>query len=243
MCFPVRHVGERSLPATSKYGELEVVSRIRRSTIGGRAVSGPSLFFGVVALTTRRRGYECVRGWTQPIVSVHRPVPVDSDYERQAFGTLTTTLWMLDREFPDTDFTMEKPVFDTDTEQGPCLPDFLLKARRGSEVRTWVVEVMGFERSDYLAGKGGHARAHGGAGADHPHGWEAVRGGVDRGRPQGDRTNPCRHAMVVAWAKRHPGTDSLRAIGVRMRWFRLTGGPSIHLMTSSQCFFDRRQPT
>ena len=153
VCFPVRHVGERSLPATSKYEELEVVSRIRRPTIGGRPVSGPCLFFGVVALTTRRRGYECVRGWAQPIVSVHRPVPVDSDFERQAFGTLETTLWILSKEFPDTEFTMEKPVFDIDTRQGPCRPDFLIRARRGGEERTWVVEVMGFERPAYLAGK------------------------------------------------------------------------------------------
>ena len=75
VCFPVRRLGERSLPATSKYGELEVVSRIMRPTIGGGAVSGPYLFFGVIALTTRRRGYECVRGWAQPIVSVHCPTP------------------------------------------------------------------------------------------------------------------------------------------------------------------------
>ena len=153
VCFPVLNVGERSLPATSKYCELEVVSRIKRPTIGGRAVSGPSLFFGVVALTTRRRGYECVRGWAQPIVSVHRPVPVDSDFERQAFSTLMTTLWMLDREFPDAEFTMEKPVFEKDTKEGPCLPDFLIHARRNGEVRTWVIEVMGFERPAYLAGK------------------------------------------------------------------------------------------
>ncbi len=33
------------------------------------------------------------------------------------------------------------------------MPDFLIKARRKGEVRTWVVEVMGFERPDYLAGK------------------------------------------------------------------------------------------
>ena len=153
VCFPVRQVGERSLPATGKYGELEVVSRIKRPTIGGRAVSGPYLFFGVVALTTRRRGYECVRGWAQPIVSVHRPVPVDSDFERQAFGTLETTLWILSKEFPDTEFTMEKPVFEMDTKRGPCLPDFLTHARQNGRVRTWVVEVMGFERPDYLAGK------------------------------------------------------------------------------------------
>ena len=153
MCFPVLQVGERSLPATQRYGELEVVSRIKRPMIGGRAVSGPYLFFGVVALTTRRRGFECVRGWAQPVVSVPRPVPVDSDFERQAFGTLTTTLWILSKEFPDAGFTMEKPVFDIDTEQGPCLPDFLIHARRNGEVRSWVVEVMGFDRPAYLAGK------------------------------------------------------------------------------------------
>ena len=153
VCFPVRHVGERSLPATSKHGELEVVSRIKRPTIGGRAVSGPYLFFGVVALTTRRRGYECVQAWAQPIVSTGRPVPVDSDFERRAFGTLTTTLKILGGVYFDTEFEMEKPVFELDTKQGPCSPDFLIRARRNGEVRTWVVEVMGFERPDYLAGK------------------------------------------------------------------------------------------
>ena len=152
-CFARKAQLAEYVSATSKYGELEVVSRIRRPTIGGRAVSGPYLFFDVVALTTRRRGYECVRGWAQPIVSVHRPVPVDSDLERQAFSTLETTLWILSKEFPDAEFTMEKPVFEMDTEQGPCLPDFLIHARRKGEVRTWVVEVMGFEWPDYLAGK------------------------------------------------------------------------------------------
>ena len=54
---------------------------------------------------------------------------------------------------PDTEFTVEKPVFEMNTKQGPCLPDFLIHPRREGEVRTWVVEVMGFERPDYLAGK------------------------------------------------------------------------------------------
>ena len=106
----------------------------------------------MVALTTRRRGYECAQGWAQPIVSVQCPVPVNSDFERQAFGTLETVLWILRKESPDAEFTMEKPVFNMDTTQGPCSPDFLIKARRNGEVRTWVIEVMGFDRPDYLAG-------------------------------------------------------------------------------------------
>ena len=79
-----------------------------------------------------------------------RWIPISS---AKAFGTLTTTLWILSREFPDAEFEMEKPVFEIDTKQGPCLPDFLIHARRNGEERTWVVEVMGFERPDYLAGK------------------------------------------------------------------------------------------
>ena len=117
-----------------------------------------------------------MRGWAQPIVSVHRPVPVDSDYERQAFGTLSTTLWMLDREYKDIEFTMEKPVFERDTEQGPCLPDFLIKAQaEWCKVRTWVVEVMGFERPDYLAGKEVTHERMQELGPGHPHGREGVR--------------------------------------------------------------------
>ena len=48
---------------------------------------------------------------------------------------------------------MEKPVFQVSTKKGPCLPDFLFKVRRKDKERTWVVEVIGFERLDYLAGK------------------------------------------------------------------------------------------
>ena len=33
------------------------------------------------------------------------------------------------------------------------MPDFLIRARRKGEERTYVVEVMGFERADYLSGK------------------------------------------------------------------------------------------
>ena len=59
----------------------------------------------------------------------------------------------MDKEFPDTEFEMEKPMFEMNTEHGPCRPDFLMHARRKGEVGTWMVEVMGFERPDYLAGK------------------------------------------------------------------------------------------
>ena len=60
---------------------------------------------------------------------------------------------VLQGAFPDAAFEIEKPVFEIGTAQGPCLPDFLIRARRGCDVATFVVEVMGFERPDYLRGK------------------------------------------------------------------------------------------
>ena len=44
-------------------------------------------------------------------------------------------------------------MFEMDTDQGPCPLDFRIKARRNGAEGTWAVEVMGFERPDYLAGK------------------------------------------------------------------------------------------
>ena len=103
-------------------------------------------------------------GYAQPIVASDCPVPVDSHYERRAFGTLRTTLRILSRTFPDTGFELEKPLFEIETPGGPCLPDFLIRARRGGEETVFVIEVMGFERPEYLRGQGGDPSADGDAG-------------------------------------------------------------------------------
>ena len=114
---------------------------------------GPYLFFGVVGLGGVRRGYECIEGYAQPIVARECPVPVDSHYERRAFGTLRATLVVLQRTYPDAEFRLEKPLFDIETEEGACLPDFLITAARGGGTERFVIEVMGFERPEYLKGK------------------------------------------------------------------------------------------
>lgn len=59
----------------------------------------------------------------------------------------------LGRAFPDAEFELEKPVFDIETPDGSCLPDFLIRARRGGEELAFVIEIMGFERTEYLRGK------------------------------------------------------------------------------------------
>lgn len=81
------------------------------------------------------------------------PVPVESGAERQAFATLRKTLQILRREFDTVTFTLEKPLFETDTQYGPCLPDFIIQARpeawEGWESIRFMIEVMGLEEADH----------------------------------------------------------------------------------------------
>ena len=99
--------------------------------VGRNPIAPPYLFLGAVGVADERFGYECLEGYAQPIVASDCPAPVDSHYERRAFGTLRTTLRILSATFPDTGFELEKPLFEIETPDGPCLPDFLIRARRG----------------------------------------------------------------------------------------------------------------
>ena len=98
-------------------------------------------------------GYQVIQACALPIVSKSCPVLVDSDYERQAVRTLKRTLEILQKRFPEAGFELEKPVFEIDTEAGPCRPDFIITAYRGGDERKFVVEVMGFQRIEYFLAK------------------------------------------------------------------------------------------
>ena len=136
-----------------RHNRVAVLSGVGRPVVGRNPIPPPYLFLGAVGVADERIGYECLAGYAQPIVASHCPVPVDSHYERRAFGTLRTTLRILSQTFSDGEFELEKPVFEIKTADGPCLPDFLIRARRSGDEQTFVVEVMGFERPEYLRGK------------------------------------------------------------------------------------------
>ncbi len=74
---------------------LDVVSRVTRPVIGGNPVSPPYLFIGVVGLEDGAAAWACLAGHAQPIVAMNCPIPVESNAERQAFGTLRKTLGIL----------------------------------------------------------------------------------------------------------------------------------------------------
>ena len=153
LCWVVWDVDAHGVGTEERNNRVDVVSAVGRPVVGGNPVRAPYLFLGAVGLRDERAGYECLAACAHPIVASDCPVPVDSHYERRAFGTLRTTLKVLQGAFPDAAFEIEKPVFEIGTAKGPCLPDFLIRARRGGDVATFVVEVMGFERPDYLRGK------------------------------------------------------------------------------------------
>ena len=144
---------KRGLAATRTFEAAPVVRAIQRPVIGRIPVAEPYLFIGVVGEVRGRKGYRLARGYAQPVVAAQWPVPVDSHHERRAFGTLRWTLKRLSERFPRARFELVKPVFESETPEGPCLPDFLIRAARGDEVVVFVIEVMGFERPSYLEGK------------------------------------------------------------------------------------------
>ena len=136
---------------------LDVVSRVTRPVIRGSPVRPPYLFMGVVGLEDGAAAWACLSGHAQPIVAMNCPVPVESGAERQAFHTLRKTLGILQREFGTVAFTLGKPLFETNTQYGPCIPDFIIRAHpeawEGRDSVDFMIEVMGFEDEDYRARK------------------------------------------------------------------------------------------
>ena len=153
LSWVVWDVDARGVGTLDQNNRVEVASGVVRPFVGRNAIPPPYLFLGAVGLADEQRGYECLEGYAQPIVASNCPVPVESDYERRGCGTLRETLRRLSGTFRDAAFELEKPVFEIETPEGPCLPDFLFRARRGDDEVVFVIELMGFDRPEYLQGK------------------------------------------------------------------------------------------
>ena len=102
----------------------------------------------------QRIGYECLEGYAQPIVASDCPVPVDSHYERRAFGTLRSTLTGVGSGSSATPRLSWRIRCSTSRRRtAPAIRNFLIRARRGGDELRFVVEVMRFDRPEYLRGK------------------------------------------------------------------------------------------
>ena len=152
-CGAVWGVDDHGVTGGRRGTRLDVAARVSRPVIRGTTVSPPYLFMGVVGLEDGADAWACLSGHAQPIVAMNCPVPVESGAERQAFRTLRKTLRILRREFGAVAFTLGKPLFETNTQYGPCIPDFIIRAHprawEGRDSVDFMIEVMGFEDEDY----------------------------------------------------------------------------------------------
>ena len=134
LCWPVGEVSGREVDPGGE-GHVEAPGRVVCPRFGGRPVIGPYLFLGAVDRSTGR--WACVDACARPIVALDCPVPVDSDYERQALGALRRLVETLAGN-PELAallggplrIELEKPVALIETTAGTCEPDFLLSVVR-----------------------------------------------------------------------------------------------------------------
>src|SRR3546814_388683 len=130
-----------------------IANRVQSPSVRGNTIKGPYLVLIVAGQYPKAHGYAPLRAYAQPILSGRRFMPVDSEFERAVLRDLIKLRVTFDRY--DIDLMIEKPVFDTLTQIGPCRPDFLLEARSRStgEIRHVMVEAMGSNDEMYLLSK------------------------------------------------------------------------------------------
>ena len=174
LCWPVGEVSGHAVDPGGE-GHVEASSPVVCPSVGRRPVIGPYLFLGAVDRSTGR--WACVDACARPIVALDCPIPVDSDYERQALGALRRLVETL-AGHPELAallggtlrIELEKPLALIETTAGTCQPDFLLSVVRprthghlpvGPDdppylgrfdprcLAQYVIEVMGFNDRKY----------------------------------------------------------------------------------------------
>ncbi len=171
LCWVAHDVEDHEINGkTTGAGHVRVTSLMVSPVIHDKRVVGPYLFLGALEQTADRSGWECRMAYAQPIAAPELPIPVESDYERQALLSLPQLVRDLrsDRELQEAlggvvGVELQKPLFQIGVREGPCLPDVLLTVTRpggpvprvpgdpfddGGRAR-YVFEVMGFDDAKY----------------------------------------------------------------------------------------------
>ena len=151
LCLPVNEIDNRKIGIVRCPNRVELGCRITMREIYGHEVGGPYLLIGVAGIGDSE--VQCMQAYAQPIVSSRIPMPVDSDYERRTFFSLKFRLNKIKKIYPGASFEIVKPLFEEETDSGPCIPDFKIKFRGGGPTVKIVLEVMGMKTSDYYKSK------------------------------------------------------------------------------------------
>ncbi len=136
-----------------------VAGELARPVSDDSKARAPYLSLTVVGEHPSAGGLTALRSYAQPIYSGAQFIPVDSHFERQVLRLINKVRFRLAEERPSLEISIDKPVFDRMTEDGPCRPDFVLEIFDGAtgEIRTLIVEAMGYKLPAYLEAK---ARTH-----------------------------------------------------------------------------------
>ncbi len=147
---------------TTDAGHVRVTSPVVSRLIHNKMVEGPYLFLGALAQPADMQGWECRMAYAEPIAAPALPIPVDSDYERQALLSLPRLVEDLRRgkELQEAlggvvRVELEKPLFPIRVRDGRCHPDGLLTVSHpggstdGSDKVRYVIEVMGLGSEEY----------------------------------------------------------------------------------------------
>ena len=155
---------------TRDAGHVTVTSPVVSPVIYDRRVVGPYLFLGALEQCEDGSGWECCMAYAQPIAALELPIPVESDYERQAIlslpqlvGDLQSVTELEKALGGVVGVKLQKPLFNLRVREGPCLPDVLLTVTRpggpaprvpgrpfdDSGKARYVLEVMGFDDAEY----------------------------------------------------------------------------------------------
>ena len=132
---------------------VTIANRVQSPSVRGNRIGGPFLVLVVAGEYPEAHGYAPLRAYAQPIYNGRLFVPVDSDFERRVLAQILACQRTLHAR--RVDLAIGKPLFDTMTPAGPCRPDFILEARSRvtGELRTVVLEAMGFDSDGYAAAK------------------------------------------------------------------------------------------
>jgi hypothetical protein len=132
---------------------VTIATRVQSPSIRGNHIAGPFIVLVVAGEYPEAHGYAPLRAYAQPIYNGRMFVPVESDFERKALRAILAGQRELHAR--GVDLAIGKPLFDSMTPHGPCRPDFMLEARSRvtGEMKTLVVEAMGFDSADYETAK------------------------------------------------------------------------------------------
>ena len=171
LCWVAHDVEDHEINGKSRgAGHVRVTSRVDSPLVYDNRVVGPYLFLGALEQSADRSGWECCMAYAMPIAAPELPIPVESDYERQAVLSLPQLVRDLrsDTKLEEAlggvvGVELQKPLFEIGVREGLCRPDVLLTVARpggpaprvpggpfdDSDKVRYVIEVMGSDDPKY----------------------------------------------------------------------------------------------